>query len=146
MYRSKKFHAAFVIKKISIADADDKDGWFLHRKMSVKELGWSEELDTRYAESLVRGQGLENGKKGQIPGTKAVKGNPAKNLSDFVRGNLSLPLDQAEHRNFREGAGMAQYMCDRRGDITFPTKELIKVALSPQPETLYLRIRATSSW
>ncbi len=61
---------------LSIADADDKEGWFLHRKISVNELGWSEELDTRYAESLVRGQGLENGKKRQIAEQNQLRETP----------------------------------------------------------------------
>ena len=32
-------------------------------------------------------------------------------------------LGQSEHSNFRSIAGLASYMCDRRGDVNFPTKE-----------------------
>ena len=36
-----------------------------------------------------------------------------------------------EHTHFRGGAGLAQYMQDRRGGISFATKEILRTAASP---------------
>ena len=40
-------------------------------------------------------------------------------------------LNKHDHTAFRGGAGMAQYMQDRRGDISFATKEVLRKASSP---------------
>ena len=99
------FHKAFAIKKINLIsshDQDDKEGWFLHRRIAVSETGWSEQLDERYGQSLVKGLALENGKKGRVPGPKPVKGCPTKSINDAAGGNLGNILNPPEHRNFRE--------------------------------------------
>ena len=45
------FQEAFLVKmmnRISMHPEDDKEGWYLHRRISVGEQGWHEEIDPRY--------------------------------------------------------------------------------------------------
>ena len=40
-------------------------------------------------------------------------------------------MDAREHREFRSGAGICQYMTDQRFDIAFSTKEIMREAAGP---------------
>ena len=40
-------------------------------------------------------------------------------------------LDPQEHREFRSGAGICQYMTEQRFDIAFSTKEIMREAAGP---------------
>ena len=42
---------------VSLHPDDLKEAWFLHRKVSVDECGWHEEIDPKYAETLIKQQG-----------------------------------------------------------------------------------------
>ena len=40
-------------------------------------------------------------------------------------------LDPKEHREFRSGAGVCQYMTEQRFDLAFRTKEIMREAAGP---------------
>ena len=44
------------------------------------------------------------------------------------------PLSAQDHSNYRSGAGLAQYICDKRGDINFAVKEVLRKLASPTSE------------
>ena len=112
---------------------DDNEGWYLHRKISVDDWGWHEEVDPRYGETLVKQQGLEMGHASKVPGFKQSNAetriNPSKRLK--AETPIDNKLNKHDHTYFRGGAGMAQYMQDRRGDISFATKEVWRKASAP---------------
>ena len=130
------FQQAFLVKKmnvVSIHPEDDKEAWFLHRKYSVDDSGWHEEIDPRYGETLVKQQGLEMGHASKVPGFKQSTAetqikNPSKKSTEAP---INDKLGKHAHTAFRGGAGMAQYMQDRRGDISFATKEVLRKASAP---------------
>ena len=45
--------------------------------------------------------------------------------------DLTENLDPQEHREFRSGAGICQYMTEQRFDIAFSTKEIMREAAGP---------------
>ena len=96
---------------ISMDPRDDKEGYYLHRRVFVDEDGWHEELEPRYVDDILEKSGMGNC---NIPKTPGVKSNDKVKEED--------QLGQSEHSNFRSIAGLASYMCDRRGDINFSTK------------------------
>ena len=114
---------AFLVKKtdvISLHVDDDKEGHFLKRKITVDDDGWHSELDERYAQDLVTRLGLESAKAVVTPGTKDAKKQP--------RGKV---LGAKGHREYRGGAGVAQYMAEHRADAAFATKQLMRDAAGP---------------
>ena len=54
------------------------------------------------------------------PGSKGQEGN-----------NATEKLDANEHREFRSGAGICQYMTEQRFDVAFSTKEIMREAAGP---------------
>ena len=112
---------------------DDDEGWYLHRSISVDDLGWHEEIDPRYGQTLVKQQGLEMGHATKVPGSKQsnaeMRISPSKSKGETPINNK---LGKHDHTLFRGGAGMAQYMQDRRGDISFATKEVLRKASAPR--------------
>ena len=47
------------------------------------------------------------------------------------KADLTEKLDPQEHREFRSGAGICQYMTEQRFDIAFSTKEIMREAAGP---------------
>jgi len=118
-----QLNAAFLVKKadiISMHPDDDKEGHFLHRHVYVDEDGWHEELESKYVDNILETSGMGNCNIAKTPGIKA---------NDKVKEEDAV--GQSEHSNFRSIAGLASYMCDRRGDINFPTKESLRKLARP---------------
>ena len=99
---------------------DEKEGWFLHRRVSVDEQRWHEEIDRKYIEEMVKSFGVEDGSALSTPGYKDTKMK--------VKDGL---LDKVAHTAYRSVGGSAQYVTDRRGDISFATKEVLRKSHAP---------------
>ena len=69
--------------------------------MSVSEFGWHVELDQRCVKSLLDAMAMNHCKSMATPGSKGQEGNSA-----------TEKLDAKEHREFRSGAGICQYMTE----------------------------------
>ena len=109
---------------VSLHPDDLKEAWFLHRKVSVDEWGWHEEIDLKYAETLIKQQGQENARFHRVPGHKQEEKRDCPTSTRATSGrNLTERLNAKEHTHFRGGAGLAQYMQDRRGDLSFATRD-----------------------
>ena len=93
---------------------------FLKRRISVDEFGWHVELDQRYVKSFLDAMAMNHRKSMATPGSKRQEGNSA-----------TEKLGAKEHREFRPGAGICQYMTEQRFDIAFSTKEIMKEAAGP---------------
>ena len=50
-----------------------KEGWFLHRRVSVDDQGWREEIGKKYIEDMVKAGGVEDGNVLSTPGYKDTK-------------------------------------------------------------------------
>ena len=100
---------------ISMDPRDDKEGYYLHRRVSVDEDGWHEELEPRYVDDILEKSGMATCNVVKTPGVKS---------SEKVKEEDKV--SQGEHSTFRSIAGLASYMCDRRGDINFSTKESLR--------------------
>ena len=110
-------HEAFLVKKadiISMDPRDDKEGWCLHRRVFVDEDGWHEELEPRYVDDILEKSGMSTCYVVQTPGVKS---------SEKVKEEDKI--SQGKHSTFRSIAGLASYMCDRRGDIHCSTKGVL---------------------
>ena len=110
-----EFNGHFLVKKVeieSLKPEHQKETHFLKRRISVDEFGWHVELDQRYVKSLLDAMA--------IPGWKGQEGN-----------NATEKLDAKEHREFRPGAGICQYMTEQRFDIALSTKEIMREAAGP---------------
>ena len=96
-------------------------------------LGWHEEIDPRYRQTLVKQQGLEMGHASKVPGFK--QSTAETRIGPSKRSTAETPINNKlgkhDHTLFRGGAGMAQYMQDRRGEISFATKEVLRKASAP---------------
>ena len=84
-------------------------------------------------------QGQESAKFHRVPGhVKSVKQvSPTvskKNQTGATPVLADTKLGPKEHTHFRGDAGLAQYMSDRRGDISFVTKEVLRAAAAPTNE------------
>ena len=84
---------------------------------SVDEFGWHVELDQRYVKSLLDAMAMNHCRSMATPGSKGHEGK-----------NTTEKLDAKEHREFRSGAGICQYMTEQRFDIAFSTKEIMREA------------------
>jgi hypothetical protein len=118
------FEDNFLCKKavlVSREKEDEKEAWFLHRRVWVDNDGWHEELDERYVNDIVKQAGVENGRKLTAPGVKEA-------------GDKSSPLGKAEHSQYRGIGGLAQYITDRRGDLCFATKEILRKCNAPSKQ------------
>ena len=83
--------------------------------VSVDHCGWHVELDQRYVKSLL----------------VAVAMNQCKSMKGQEGNSATEKLDAKEHREFRSGAGICQYMTEQRFDIAFSTKEIMRDAAGP---------------
>ena len=120
------FENSFLVKKaevISLHKDDQKSGHFLHRIVSVDEDGWHEELEPRYVNNLIKQTGVEHGHTLSQPGYK----------ESSTKANMN-PLGAAAHTQYRSNGGLLQYMTDRRGDLSFSTKEVLRHAHHPTVE------------
>ena len=121
-----QFERDFWCKKavvVSPNPADEKERSFLHRKVWVDEQGWHEELDPKYLDDMVQQAGLENSHPQKTPGTKEGK-----------KTGQSVRLDAGEHSQYRSIGGLAQYITDRRGDINFSCKEVLRHSHAPEKQ------------
>lgn len=118
-----RFHEAFLVKQadiISMHPDDDKEVFFLHRRVYVDKDGWHEELESRYVDDILEKSGMGNC---NIVKNLGVKSNDKYKEEDAV--------GQSEHSSYRSIAGLASYMCDRRCDINFATKESLRKLARP---------------
>ena len=73
--------------------------------------------------SLLDAMAMHHGKAMVTLGSKGQESS--RNVADLTR------LDPQEHREFRSGAGICQYMTEQRFDIAFSTKEIMRGAAGP---------------
>ena len=114
---AEEFNGHFLVKKAeieSLKPEHQKETHCLKRRISVDEFGWHVELDQRYVKSLLDAMAMA------APGSKGQEGN-----------NATEKLVAKEHREFRLGAGICQYMTEQRFDIALSTKEIMREAAGP---------------
>ena len=99
---------------------------FLKRRLCVDDFGWHVELDQRYVKSLLDAMAMNHCKLMATPGSKGQESS--RNVADLTE---KLDLDAKEHREFRSGAGICQYMTEQRFDIAFSTKEIMRDSAGP---------------
>ena len=97
---------------------------FLKRRISVDNFGWHVELDQRYVKSLLDAMAMNHCKPMAALGSKGQES--VRNVAE-----LTGKLDPLEHREFRSGAGICQYMTEQRFHIAFSTKEIVRDAAGP---------------
>ena len=120
LWLKEKFNEDFLVKKaevVSLHPEDLKQASFLHRTISVDEIGYHEELEPKYAEDLIR-----------VAGVAQCKGVTTPGYKDNTEGHA---LGVNDHTNFRSVAGISQYMQERRGDLGYPTKEVLRKCNRP---------------
>ena len=72
-----------------------------------------------YVNSLLDAMAMHHCTSMAIPGSKGQESS--RNVAD-----LNEKLDPQEHRDFRSGAGICQYMTEQRLHIAFITKEIMR--------------------
>ena len=82
---------------ISMHPDDNKEGWFLHKRIWCDETGWHEKLDPRYVADMLQVTGVEYE---HIVKTPVIK--------ETVSKRSNKPLSPQEHTTYRSGAGLAQ--------------------------------------
>ena len=108
---------------ISRTSGDAHAGKFLRRPFWVNADGWHYEADPRHAEKLLRTGGLEEAKSAVTPGSREVgRGD----REDFLK-----QLGAKEHREYRQQAGLLQYLAGDRYDLKFAAKELMRECSAP---------------
>ena len=105
---------------VSFKPEHQSETHFLKRRISVDEFGWHVELDQRYVKSFLDAMAMNHCKSMATHGSKGQEGN-----------NATEKLDAKEHREIRSSAGICQYMTERRSDIAFSTKEIMREAAGP---------------
>ena len=101
---------------MSLKPEHENETHFLKRRISVDDFGWHVELDQRCVKSLLDAMAMNLCKSMATPGTKGQE-------SSHVEAEK---LGPQEHREFRSGAGICQYMTEQRFDIAFSTKEIMR--------------------
>ena len=115
---TEEFNRHFLVKKseiVSLKPEHQSETHFLKRCISVDEFGWHVELDQRYVKTLLDAMATNHCKSTATLGSKGQEGN-----------NAMEKLDAKEHREFRSGAGICQYMTEQRFYIAFSTKEIMR--------------------
>ena len=74
--------------------------------------------------SLLDATAMNHCKSMATPGSKGQESS--RNVTDLIE-----KLDPQEHREFRSVAGIRQYLTERRFDIAFSTKEIIRETAGP---------------
>ena len=105
---------------VSLHEDDLKEAWLLHRKVSVDEHGWHEEIDPKYGETLIKQPGQENARLHRVPGhkqeTKTVA--PSKSMTrETAVGNPKEKLNPKAHTHFRGGGQAWHSTCRTVGEI-----------------------------
>merc|ERR1712086_1189668 len=70
-----KLDKSFMLKQavvISQHANDDKEGWFLHRRVRIDDNGWHEEIDRKYIDEKVKPCGVGDGHDLPTPGYKDI--------------------------------------------------------------------------
>ena len=114
-----EFKNNFLVKKaeiVSLKPEHQTKIHFLKRRISVDHFGWHVELDLRYLKSVLDAVAMNHCKSMATPGSEGQESS--RNVTD-----LTEKLNPQEHREFRSGAGICQYMTEQRFDIAFSTKE-----------------------
>ena len=109
----------FLVKKaeiVSLKPEHENEIHFLKRRISVDNFGWHVGLDQRYVKSLLDAMAMNHCKSMATPGSKGQE--TSRNVEDSTE-----KLDPQEHREFRSGAGICQFLTEQRFDIAFRTKE-----------------------
>ena len=118
-----EFKKHFLVKKadiVSLRPEHQKETHFCKRRICVDDAGWHIELDQWYVRSLLDTMGMNTCKSLATPGSK-----------DQEKQTTNEKLDPQEHREFRSGAGICQYMTEQRFDISFSTKEIVRDTAGP---------------
>ena len=116
-----EFKNHFLVKKAEIANLNPEhqnEIHFLERRISVDNFGWHVELDQRYVKSLMDAMAMNRCKSMASPGSKGQESS--RNMTDSTE-----KLDPQEHREFRSGAGICQYLTEQRFHIAFSTQEIM---------------------
>ena len=119
-----EFKNHFLVKKaeiVSLKPQHQNEPHFLKRRISVDAFGWHVELGQRYVQSLLDAMAMNHCKSMATPGSKGKESSQVE----------TEKLDPQEHREFRSGAGICQYMTEQRFDIAFSTKEIMREAAGP---------------
>ena len=122
-----EFKSNFLVKKagiVSLKPEQQNEIHFLTRRISVENFGWHVQLDQRYVKSLLDAMAMNHCKSMTTPGSKGQESS--RNVAD-----LTEKLDPQEHREFRSGAGICQYMTEQRFDIAFSTKDIMRERAGP---------------
>ena len=109
----------FLVKKaeiVSLKPEHQNEIHFLKRRISVDNVGWHIEFDQRCVKSLLSAMAMNHCTSMATPGSKGQE-------SSHV---ATEKLDLQEHREFRSGPGICQYMTEQRFDIAFSTKEIMR--------------------
>ena len=121
---AEEFNGHFLVKKAEISSLKPEhqsETHCLQRRISVDDFGWHVELDQRYVKSLLDAMAMNHCKSMATPGSKGQEGCHVE----------SEKLDPKEHREFRSGAGICQYMTEQHFDNAFSTKDIMREAAGP---------------
>ena len=120
---AEQFNGHFLVRNseiVSLRPEHQIETHFLKRRISVDEFGWHVELDQGYMKSLLDAMAMNHCKSMATLGSKGQEGNSG-----------TEKLDAEEHREFRSGVGICQYMTEQRFDIAVSTKEIMREAAGP---------------
>ena len=118
-----EFKKYFLVMKAEIASLrpeHQKETHFSKRRICADDARWRIELAQRYVRSLLDTVGMNKCKSMATLGSK-----------DQEKQTTNDKLEPQEHREFRSGAGICQYMTEQRLDIAFSTKEIMRDAAGP---------------
>ena len=107
-----EFKNHFLVEKAEIVrlkPEHQNETHFLKRRISVDNFGWHVELDQRYVKSLLDAMAMNHCKSMATLGSKGQESS--RNVAD-----LKEKLDPQEHREFRSGAGICQFLTEQRFD------------------------------
>ena len=116
-----EFKNHFLVKTAEVVSSrpeHQQETHFLKRRISVENFGWHVELDQRYVKSLLDAMAMNHCKSMATPGSKGQESSHVGTEN----------LDPQEHREFRSGAGICQFLTEQRCDIAFSTKEIMREA------------------
>ena len=103
---TEEFNRHFLVKKSEIASLKPERKSETHF-LNADEFGWHVELDQRYVKSLSDAMAMNHCKSMATIGSKGQECN-----------NATEKLDAKEHREYRSGAGICQYMTEQRASST----------------------------
>ena len=122
-----EFKNNLLVKKaeiVSLKPEHQNEIHFLKRCTSVDNFGWHVELDQRYVKCLLDAMAMNHCKSMAAPGSKGQESS--RNKADLLE-----KLEPQEHREFRSGSGICQFLTEQRFDIAFNTKGIMREAAGP---------------